>query len=515
VDDPHERLRVICSREYLLSLQQPREHGYTNSEISEVATLLETVHQRTWVAVPRLYIVLNQAGLLRLRDLFLSTQHTDAHFPYSTFTLPKGMIPDDRGAFLRAQNCVLAGTDHVSQWDLGEHVRFRSSEQVPFERQAILGSGGSGQVEVVTVRSKTHITHSAFRTRLVRKIIKRAIFGRYQQGLETFKNELKVLKRIQHRHLVEIIGSYTDPAYAALIMSPVADCDLSDFLRLAMTENQKLSSMRTFFGCLATSLAYLHGKRIRHKDMKPSNILVQGSNVLITDFGLSKDCNDTRSTTEGPTGRTPKYCAPEVADHAPRSYSSDVWSLGCVYLEMLTVLKGTSVDQLSVFMREHGTTISSYHANMDAVSMWLQRLSLEDRNDSDNDTIPWIQIMLVHDRDSRPSAETLSSEIAHSYSTSGKVGEFCGICCRGETEEFVDIEMEDAPLFVPDSPLFEPEGEDVKVVGSIEDIPISSHRRLLVASNTEQQPAMSRTEPVTQLDRANRTGSSARMLAQL
>ena len=50
--------------------------------------------------------------------------------------------------------------------------------------------------------------------------------------------------------------------------------------------------------------------------------------------------------TEGVTHKTRKYCAPEVARDAPRGRKSDVYSLGCIYLEILTVLTGNCVDDL-------------------------------------------------------------------------------------------------------------------------------------------------------------------------
>ena len=149
----------------------------------------------------------------------------------------------------------------------------------------------------------------------------------------------------------------------ALIMSPVADCDLARYLKLAPSSRDGTAGLKTFFGCLATAVAYLHKNRIRHKDIKPSNVLVKDGNVLLTDFGLSRDCNHTRSTTEGPTARTAKYCAPEVADYMARSYSSDMWSLGCVFLEMMTVLKECSLEDISAFFSEHGTHSGSYSNN--------------------------------------------------------------------------------------------------------------------------------------------------------
>ncbi|KAJ4377289.1 hypothetical protein N0V83_000113 [Neocucurbitaria cava] len=376
---------------------------------------------------------------------------------------------EKRNKFLRVQTCVLAGSNQVSKWTLGEHVHFASPEQVPLEPKAILGTGGSGQVEVVALRSQTRIAHPAFDKRLVRKLIKRKVFGPHQEGLAVFKNELEVLKRLQHRHLVEIIGSYTDPTFAALIMSPVADCDLAYFMKIAATDNQRLSSLRTFFGCLATALAYLHKMRIRHKDIKPPNILVHGTNVLITDFGLARDCNDTRSTTEGPTGRTPKYAAPEVVMYAPRNFSSDIWSLGCVYLEMLTVLEGDNLEQLKHFMSENGTQNIHYHANEDGVDLWILKFRNGPNSESIGGLLDWIQVMLTPDRDLRPSADTIAAEIANTQSSSGRIGEFCGICCREEDVYFTDVEMEGDSVFIPESLTNELDLEDVKVIQSLED----------------------------------------------
>ncbi|KAF2265229.1 kinase-like protein [Lojkania enalia] len=408
----------------------------------------QRVEHGAWSAVPRLYIVLRRIGLLKLRDLFFSRQFSDAHFPYTNFSLPSGMAPKDKSAFLQAQRCVMTSPNHISKWDLGEHAHFASKDQVPLEVKAILGTGGYSQVEAVICREPGARDNASLRRQLVRKIMRRGAFGRAQHGLEIFKSELHILKRVQHKHLVEIVGSYSDPVFVAMIMSPVADCDLAVYLTLAPNDPLKMSSMRTFFGCLATALAYLHGKKIRHKDIKPSNILVHGTNVLITDFGLAKEYVGSRSTTEGPTARTEKYCAPEVARYTARNSSSDIWSLGCVFMEMLTVLKRVALAELAAFFREHGTSTTIYHANSPAIELWLSRLRNTKTEESSNGVVGWIEEMLAEDRDLRPSAEALVSEIIAFRSVSDRVGEFCGICCRAEDETF-DIEMDDEPLFVP------------------------------------------------------------------
>lgn len=120
-----------------------------------------------------------------------------------------------------------------------------------------------------------------------------------------------------------------------ILMTPVADCDLRFFLDRA-AQSQEEHFLRPFYGCLITAVHYLHQNRIRHKDLKPQNILLKGTKVLITDFGTALDWNDeSRATTTGDPGPISiTYAAPEVVDRERRSESSDIWSLGCVFVEM-------------------------------------------------------------------------------------------------------------------------------------------------------------------------------------
>lgn len=76
--------------------------------------------------------------------------------------------------------------------------------------------------------------------------------------------------------------------------------------------------LRQFFGCLATVVEYLYQYKIRHKDIKPQNILVKGDQVLLTDFGTSRCWVDEPVDTTIGTNQqafTVAYCAPEVANH--------------------------------------------------------------------------------------------------------------------------------------------------------------------------------------------------------
>lgn len=70
-------------------------------------------------------------------------------------------------------------------------------------------------------------------------------------------------------------------------MEPVTDRNHATYLRLACSSSDCRSLLRSFFGGLATGLAYLHDCNVRHKDIKPHNTLVKQSNNYFTDLGLA------------------------------------------------------------------------------------------------------------------------------------------------------------------------------------------------------------------------------------
>jgi serine/threonine protein kinase len=88
---------------------------------------------------------------------------------------------------------------------------------------------------------------------------------------------------------------------------------MEDYTASAVGSADKRSLLRTFFGCLANGLRSLHNSQIRHSDIKPQNILVQGDRVLWTDFGISLDWEHlSRSTRRNIVKLSDRYCAPEV-----------------------------------------------------------------------------------------------------------------------------------------------------------------------------------------------------------
>lgn len=196
--------------------------------------------------------------------------------------------------------------------DEGSHKHFSQSADQYFTRIKELGSGDFGQVDHVWSR----LSLDSF----ARKRIPRGrSFKESKVAIRNFENELTTLKRVSHTHLVKLKGSYTDPAWVGLIMSPVADMNLQTYMTCDMDVKERQICLRRFYGCLANALLHLHQNKIRHKDIKPVNVLVKGTDVFLTDFGTSLNWSDnTQGTTSGMTPYTPWYCCPEVADSEVR-----------------------------------------------------------------------------------------------------------------------------------------------------------------------------------------------------
>jgi serine/threonine protein kinase len=240
--------------------------------------------------------------------------------------------------------------------------------------------------------------------------------------------KIKILKCLRHCHVVKFVGSYTDLKYIGLIIPPVAKKDLATYLlHISISKYRKL---QTFFGCLAKALKFLHQQNIHYKDIKPGNILVHCGNVLFADFGLSFNFTDaTRSITISMINRmAPRYCTPKVALLEPQNTLSNVWSLGVVFLEMITVLKGKLSKYIDEFFRTHGSQQAYICTNPVAFAELVKELQ-GTGNLHDCMALTWIQPMLYQEPQCHLTVAELVAEITASDKESGDSTTFCGICC--------------------------------------------------------------------------------------
>jgi serine/threonine protein kinase len=279
--------------------------------------------------------------------------------------------------------------------DLPRHIILNRGEPDPYEFRRELGAGNMGYVDMVESLASGSIC--------VRKTM-RIPAARRQQ----FTDVVLLMEQLKHEHIVEILGSYSISPNSFILMKPVADWDLKKYMNSEDGAVADASNLTQWLGCLAHGLAYIHGKQVKHKDIKPSNLLVHGDNILYTDFDLAHAFKSPGDVTKGPTGQSVPYSAPEVVNGGDRTPTTDVFSLGCVYVEMLTVISGMKV--WDIFQKSPEEPEYNYRGPNEAKAVeWLQHLSFSDKEKECGEVVRLTKRMISQER---PDAVVLSDDLA-------------------------------------------------------------------------------------------------------
>ncbi|XP_076735502.1 triple functional domain protein isoform X8 [Maylandia zebra] len=149
--------------------------------------------------------------------------------------------------------------------------------------------------------------------------------------------ELNLLQRLQHPHIVTLIDTYETPSSYALVLEMADQGRLLDYIVSwgNLTEEKVACYLRN----VLEALHYLHNCRIAHLDIKPENLLVSHTAsgqpiVKLTDFGDAVQLNSAHYV--HPLLGSPEFASPELVLGEPVSLTSDLWSLGVVTYVLLS-----------------------------------------------------------------------------------------------------------------------------------------------------------------------------------
>lgn len=238
--------------------------------------------------------------------------------------------------------------------DKGEHRILQPNDVAPYKA---LDNGILGHTNTSLVEAVQDIYSGEIYARKTISLVSRER-SRRQKIFDAEAENIQSLAG--HHHIIEVFATYYQKPKVHLILKPVAEGgDLGEYLHdyrelvdSGRPEDIKRAQegipiLERAFGCLANGLSFMHQKRIRHKDVKSTNILLHHGYVIYTDFGLSTQFSQASgSTSDGASqGFTRRYSAPEVIAQNARNSKSDVYSLGCVYLEIIAVLKGIAFQE--------------------------------------------------------------------------------------------------------------------------------------------------------------------------
>lgn len=272
-----------------------------------------------------------------------------------------------------------------------------------FQHVQNLGHGSYGIVDEVKLRSTQQL--------FARKML--LSWRNAKSRGPTQLQEIEMLQKFRHPNIPSFVAAYFQKHSLNILMQPVAQCDLRQFLTHPDRWAENRPYIPRWFHALASALEHMHDLSCRHKDIKPANILISKNQVFLTDFGTARDFQVDKSESCGGALMTPKYCSPEVARHGPRGRKSDIFSLGCVFIELLTVALNIPLSELEAHMLGNPSSQPGleYHKNLPALKTWRRRLRLQIDLPYQTTVLKLCKKMLHHDPVHRPSARDLCSNL--------------------------------------------------------------------------------------------------------
>lgn len=152
-----------------------------------------------------------------------------------------------------------------------------------------------------------------------------------------FQREAILLAQLQHPHILPVFDyGQQEDGYSYIVMPFLQNGTLAELLQ---ARRRTLTEVHQIMTQLGGALGYAHARGMIHRDVKPSNVLIdEQGNCLLTDFGLARmvEASSDKLTSAGAIMGTPAYMSPEQGKGDSLDGRSDLYSLGVIFYEMLT-----------------------------------------------------------------------------------------------------------------------------------------------------------------------------------
>jgi serine/threonine-protein kinase len=213
-----------------------------------------------------------------------------------------------------------------------------------YELELLVGEGGMSSV---------YRAHDTVLERRVAIKVLHEHFSRDPEYVERFRREARAIARLAHPNVVTVIDRGEWEGRQFIVFEHVAGENLKTVVE---REGPLPVDEAVRFACqIGRALAFAHQLGIVHRDVKPHNVLVDGSGTAkVTDFGIARalDADDALTATGTVLG-TGQYLSPEQANGERGDERSDQYSLGVVAYELLTGVPPYSGDNLMAVAMRH------------------------------------------------------------------------------------------------------------------------------------------------------------------
>lgn len=253
-----------------------------------------------------------------------------------------------------------------------------------------------------------------------RVIIKQVSIARMSsKDAQRTELEATLLSRLNHPNIVAFIDTFKTPSHLHIVMEYAEAGDLEGLVKNRKGKLIPQKEVLHLFVQIALALKHIHDRKILHRDLKSQNIfLTQAGIVKLGDFGVSRVLERTVDLAATQVG-TPYYMPPEICNNTKYNSKCDIWSLGVILFELMTLslpFKGSNMQQLlrNITSQAAPPVSSSYTAELRQIldSMLCKN---QMRRPGINSVLksPVLQNLFVHYLDENVKQQEFSHTVLH------------------------------------------------------------------------------------------------------
>ncbi|KAI9727768.1 MAG: ATP binding [Cirrosporium novae-zelandiae] len=262
-------------------------------------------------------------------------------------TVPKTYFDDSNDELKDNIAQVLEQDGEGEDDELNQFLKGDPWGNIKFMRGQLIGQGSFGSV-FLALHSITGELMAVKQVDVPNKSMDPELDKKKTTMVTALKREIDLLRDLQHPNIVQYLGTSCDDEHLNIFLEYVPGGSIAGMLLQYNTFQEPL--IRNFVRQILDGLSYLHGRDIIHRDIKGANVLVDNKGkVKISDFGISKRVEastllNSAAHGGGAAGHANRpslqgsvyWMAPEVVKQTSYTRKADIWSLGCLIVEMFS-----------------------------------------------------------------------------------------------------------------------------------------------------------------------------------
>ena len=214
----------------------------------------------------------------------------------------------------------------IQSINLKDEINLDNEKGKKYKNIKKIGEGGFGDVYLVEKDNNYYA-------------LKKLKFKLTKEELKQYQEILNILLKIKNENIIKYYEFFLENDYLNIVMEYCGDTDLKQFIKNQKAKNELIEEelIKDFIIQICNGLKEIHNNGIIHRDLTPDNIFIDKNNkIKIGDFSISKVLTKSTLFSINKYGKY-YYFAPEFELEGKFNYKTDIYSLGCIIYELITL----------------------------------------------------------------------------------------------------------------------------------------------------------------------------------